>query len=159
MNKQELLNEFESLATWAEGLHAQEDHLWLAPIAAGKWSTAEIIGHLIAWDRFVLEERLPQMKPGAALAGGNISTEEINGRAAAYARTEVSKAQLIAECQHVRKQLTACLAALTDDEFYGVFTINGKERNLAQYIKGLIDHDVHHRQQIEAFIHETSTDR
>ncbi|WP_134682851.1 DinB family protein [Brevibacillus migulae] len=157
MNKQELLAQFASLATWVEGLRAQPDHLWLAPIAAGKWSTAEIIGHLIAWDRYVLEERLPQMKPGAALPGGNVSTEEINGQAANYARTQVGKEQLIAECQQVRKQLTACLEALSNDDFYGVFTINGKERDLAQYIKGLIDHDLHHRQQIEAFIHETST--
>ena len=63
--KEELIEEFESFAQWAENLQSYDPSLLYKPIGPGKWSVSEILSHILFWDRFMIEEFLPQVKPGA----------------------------------------------------------------------------------------------
>lgn len=46
------------------------------PIADGKWSLGEIIAHLIEWNRFLLDERLNQLRPGKTVSPAPVKADE-----------------------------------------------------------------------------------
>jgi hypothetical protein len=151
-SKREVIEQYRALVPWVLSLQTMEDSLWLEPIAEGKWSTGEIIAHLTVWDRFVLEKRLPYMKPGAELTFGKEDVQAINESAASYARFHASKATIIDEFANMREALLQHLNEIEENDFLAEFRINEKPRTLSRYIQGLIEHDEHHRKQIEDFL-------
>ncbi|NGQ97424.1 DinB family protein [Brevibacillus sp. SYP-B805] len=151
-SKQDVIEQFGALIPWVESLRSVDDSLWLKPIAEGKWSIGEIIAHLTAWGRFMAEERLPLMKPGAKLTFGKVDVQQINDAAAAYARSKASKEDVIGEFVHMREVILQQLSNIHEDDFFSEFLINEKPRTLAQYLLGMVEHDRHHRKQIDDFL-------
>ncbi|WP_052044338.1 DinB family protein [Alkalihalobacillus alcalophilus] len=57
--KKEILKHYNDSISFVESLNELTDNQWRLCIQDGKWSVAEIIGHFIPWDDFVLKRRIP----------------------------------------------------------------------------------------------------
>ncbi|WP_139489530.1 DinB family protein [Brevibacillus dissolubilis] len=151
--KQHFSTTYTSLITWAEDdLAKLDDETWLTPMKPGKWSIAEVLSHLIAWDRFVCEERIQHIQPGEILHKVSSDEQETNRRAAEYARAGISKEALIAEFKETRQKLIDAVDALSEAEFITPFRIGERELTIETYMQGMIHHDTHHRQEIDDFL-------
>lgn len=119
------------------------------PLAIGKWSTCEIIGHLILWDQFLIEKRLP----GLLLKMGTVESPKVNemNALAASLSKEKMKEEVINEFIEERYRLLDIIIELSNDVFAQIFSIGKSHLTLGGYFDGLIEHDLHHFQQIKDF--------
>jgi|GEM_PF-478177 len=157
LSKDELITEFEQAQDWVISLKKHSENDFFKPIAKDKWSVAEIIGHLAYWDKYVLEEILPNMKQNADI--NSIDFQELNNQASNYALSGIFGMSLIDQFVEGRERLVAELKGKSDAEFYVQFKINGDEVDpdsgapfsMYSYISSFIWHDNHHKKQIIAF--------
>jgi hypothetical protein len=70
----DLINDFEQLILWSQSLRTYSKKNFFKPVSHNKWSVAEIIAHLIFWDRYILREMLPQIKPNAEITNIEFQT-------------------------------------------------------------------------------------
>ncbi len=152
------LNAYAQYISWVQSLRQVPQSLWLAPLEPGKWSIGEIIAHLMAWDRFVEQERLPALQSGALLAPSPDETT-FNERAAAYARAGITRDQLIEDFINVRRGLVQQLQNLPEGQFQILFALDGHSMTLDTYLNELVDHDREHQEEIEAFLKENGLPR
>lgn len=145
-----ILQHHQKYINWLKDLKRLSDDQWRTPIASGKWSPSEIIAHLILWDRYVFEERLPSMLEGGELPKG-VDVESINGRATEFAKTH-SKEPLIEELARERKKLIELMLRDDGEALTRTFSIRGNQLTLRDYLEGLAEHDLHHQKQIDAFV-------
>jgi hypothetical protein len=148
----EIISQYEALIPWVRSLNKEGDQIWLTPMMPGKWSAGEIISHLMFWDRFILEKRLPLMKPGVTLPPAGVDPEKMNGLASEYALSGISKKALILEFVTVREKLLDQLKSIPGEEFHADLTVNISTLSVYSYIKGMIEHDRHHQKQIQFFL-------
>ncbi|MFS1512214.1 DinB family protein [Chengkuizengella sp. SCS-71B] len=148
--KKDLLNELLQLNVWARSLKKLEQETIYQPIAENKWSIAEIISHLMFWDRYILQERIPIMVPNASLKS-DVNVNEMNNKASEYTRSEVSFNEIIDSLIDCRESIVSILEEKSEEELSSTFKINDKELNLISYFKGTLKHDAHHMQQINHF--------
>ncbi|PYI56308.1 DinB family protein [Paenibacillus flagellatus] len=127
-----------------------DDETWLAPMRPGKWSVGETIAHLLYWDRLIVERRLPYAERGAQLA--SVDEGPLNAEAAAYARSGVSKRDVVDAFVRYRESFVAFLRRKTDDERNAVFRIGDWETTLAAYAGHMAGHDAHHLRQIDDYL-------
>ncbi|WP_342527804.1 DinB family protein [Chryseomicrobium sp. FSL W7-1435] len=146
MNKAEILAHFRASMKWIEGMKEWEEANWRSPIAEGKWTVAEVIGHLAPWDKFFLNERLHPI-----LAGGELQpypgSDELNAQSATLAR-EQSRNDTVHEFLVTRNKLVEELSAVPEAKWQQPFTIGSNTTNLENYFTGLVEHDEHHFEQI-----------
>jgi hypothetical protein len=139
----------QGLAGWTQALEEiQADHAedYFLPMAEGKWSKAAVIAHILFWDRFFLEERLPFMINGEALSRvGGEDVEAMNRKAWEYAHSGVSLEELISEALEQRDKL---VHYLEDKDLSKTFTIGGKTLSLEEYVWSEAEHDEHHIRQL-----------
>ncbi|MGD8188632.1 DinB family protein [Brevibacillus ginsengisoli] len=151
--KQEILTGFAEMLSYVRGLSGIDHDLWLTPMQPGKWSVAETIAHLVFWDRFILEERMPIMHAGAILPKAEIDLEAFNGEAARYAREEASQETVIQEFCLDREKILDEIAKRSEKEVAAVmYTSSQKETSIYLYFKGMIEHDLHHLAPIKQFL-------
>jgi len=151
MNKSELLTEQFNFAQWVESLKDLDEKLWFQPIESESWSIAEIISHLQMWDQFVLEHRVPYLF--TVFPDVNPTDEEVNLPASQYALSGVTQKQLIDGFCLTRTKLIEELEKIAEHDFQKVLKLGHKEITISAYFNYLIEHDLHHKQQISAFIH------
>jgi uncharacterized damage-inducible protein DinB len=154
----ELIGAYAAAILWAQGLVQVSDQRWLAPMRSGGWSVGETLAHLLAWDRFALTERLPRMRPGAALPSAP-DVEAFNARTAAHARADVSRDALIAEFATVRSTLVAHLRALSAGSAAMTFTIAGQQQTVQDYVKEMLAHTREHQAEVDAFLVSAGEDQ
>lgn len=156
----DLIASFETYIPWLVELKKEEDAALYEPIKAGKWTVAEIIAHIMFWDRYIIDEMLPQMYEGVSVKTEN-NFQVINDPAAAYVKTSGKNGQqLITECIRVREQLVELLNVKGKEDFFAPFTLNGESidaytgypHTLFNYIGGFAWHDNHHKEQIKEFL-------
>lgn len=148
--KQQLLQQLEEAIAWVKDLAVLPDDLWLTPTAEGKWSVGEIVSHLMFWDRIIVEQRLPYIKPGVQLESLNDQT--VNDRASAYARSEASRQTVIDEFVHYRQAYIGDMRRRSGEELHAAFQIGQTSLTLAHYAEEMIEHDRHHKKQIDEFL-------
>jgi len=154
----ELILDFDKFRSYMDSLKGIGEELASRPIAQGKWSIAEIVSHLMFWDRYIREEILSLMKQDANIVSIDIQT--LNDRAAEYARSGVTFQRIIDHQIKERKQLVTELKGKTEEEWFASFTLNGEEidphsgypHNMFNYFCGFVWHDNHHKKQIESFL-------
>jgi len=148
----EVIVEYQNFTDWLETLKTMPEEYWLVPIKEGKWSVGEIVSHIKAWDNFVWNERVEYFVNGTELKKNNFDPEEINKTAAVEARSGISKNELIQkviECRFfVAKKLEEVPAPIWDRKI----ELGKSVVTLSEYIEGLVDHDKHHKAQIEEFL-------
>lgn len=154
----DLITDFAGFNSWVEQLQEVNEKLFFAPIAPGKWSTAEIISHITFWDQYILDEMLPQMKADADI--NSIDIETMNKRAAVYAKSGVTKQNLLEAQVHGRKELISALERKQEEDFFATFILNGEKideysgypHSMFNYFCAFIWHDHHHKEQVDNFL-------
>ncbi|MUK87954.1 DinB family protein [Ornithinibacillus sp. L9] len=123
----------------------QESHI-LEPIAEGKWSIREIIGHMYYWDKFNLENMVPQMSEGAKLPSYP-DHDQFNAEAISALEGE-SVESIIDYFVATRKELIHELETINENIR---FTIGKGKRQLSveSFTNIFLRHDQHHLDQIK----------
>lgn len=142
------LKELEGFADWLESLILLDEELWLKPIGEGKWSIREILTHIMFWDRYNMEEMLPNMAEGASLTFVDIETH--NKKAEKYAKEYTSLQTLIADAAESRKKFVAMLEEKYEPSM--TFFLDGQESGIEDFIGIFTHHDAHHKKQVDAFL-------
>ncbi|MGG0656642.1 DinB family protein [Rummeliibacillus pycnus] len=145
-----MLHHYKTSIQYVEGLRDLSEIQWFTPIVEGKWSTCEIIGHLISWDRFLTDIRLPNLFiKNKKVTSPNV--HEMNTIAASESKEKL-KADVIQEFIDERWKLLRILNDLSNEVFNQAFKIGKSNLALGEYFEGLIEHDLHHFQQITDFL-------
>lgn len=148
LNKQEVLNHYDYTVDWVENLNNLPEEIWRTQIAQGKWSIAEIVGHLIPWDEFLLTKRIPYFLT-AALLPNSPESELVNQQSAQVTRNR-SKKETIKLFMSNRTLLIQSLNDLPDELWKQDLFIGGNSISLTEYFTGLVEHDIHHIHQIQS---------
>lgn len=150
MEKTKIIAHHLEFKEFITSLRALDEEILRKPIAEGRWSIIEIIGHLIAWDEFVLRDRMPYFFRDSTFPAG-LDVVTFNEQAAASARKKEAAVVLDAFlCGRTRliERLTEIPDALWETEI----TIHQSKLTLFSYFKGLMTHDLHHIAQIKEVI-------
>lgn len=154
-DQRSVLNEYASLTDWLqETTMKMSEEIFFKPIKSGKWSPAQISSHIRAWDGYLMQERIPYLSSEASLKGLAFSVEQVNSSAAIHAHSGLSKVELINETVKERQRVVDHLNQLDRKQWTDTFYIDKFPLCLTSYIKGLIEHDEHHKLQIEVFMSE-----
>ena len=116
----------------------------------GKWSIIEVIGHFQPWDQFVIEQRLPYIFSNEK-AQPSLKVEEVNATAAWGARKNPINVT-IEHFMTTRTQLIELLSDLHKEVWNSQIHINQKTISFSEYMKGLMEHDLHHKRVVELFL-------
>ncbi|KPB03768.1 DinB family protein [Bacillus sp. CHD6a] len=155
MIKENIIKEKYSLVDWSLTLKNISNDLWFKPFREGSWGTADVIAHFISWDKFLIEKRIYFLLREKDFPKTNVTGESINQEASKYARSGISKEDLISEFIYVRKNLVTQLGNVKPEKFDQ--PCPGKKHiTLCEYFVGMIDHDLKHKEQIETHIKKYS---
>ncbi len=141
-DKKKVLVHYEKSIVWVKNLVNVTEEQWRTPIALGKWSVAEVIGHLIPWDEFLVSKRIPFLFTEDNLPKSP-NVKEMNAHAAHSSRLQ-SKEETIEKFVNGRQHLTNALHHLTDEQWQQSLHIGGSKLTLYRYFSGLMDHDLQH---------------
>lgn len=150
----EVLTQYKNFTNWLQQLKRIPEEYWLMPIKDGKWSVGEIVAHLKAWDVFVWDERVAYFVSGSEIPVKKVDVEEINSNAANEAKSGISKNQLLDEVIECRQVVAKKLGEVPSAVWQERIEMGSKMITLCEYISGLVEHDEHHRTQIEEFLAE-----
>lgn len=147
LTKQTLLTHYQDTMEFVRSLEHISEEAWRRPYAEGKWTVAEIIGHLSPWDRFLVAERLPfiladepfRVKP---------DSQAVNEEAAKMSR-EQQRILTIDEFLVSRDRLHRAVELIPEERLADTFTSKGKTISLLDFLGAMMQHDLHHRAQIE----------
>ena len=142
-----IVKHYQNFIIFMDSLNILDEHLLRTSISEGKWSVIEIIGHFYAWDEFVLQHRIPYLFKSEHLPKGP-NTKDLNTQSALLARTEDIEITL-KKCIRIRRELLNQLSRIPDDNWLIPLQINQSNLTLYEYLKGLMDHDLHHMKQIK----------
>ncbi|UNK17548.1 DinB family protein [Paenibacillus sp. N3/727] len=144
--KSKIIDHYSNSIEFVESLSCITENQWRSPIDTGKWSIAEIIGHLVFWDE-VVHKRIPHLFSEGVLPKVP-DVEAMNSQAAAEART-YEKQMLVNKFVAVRKELIGAIDKMPLTDWCKEFNIGQTRLNLFDYYNGLVKHDTHHFQQIK----------
>ncbi|MFJ8262159.1 DinB family protein [Rummeliibacillus sp. NPDC094406] len=148
--KERVIKHYKESIEIVESLRNLSNITWFRPIAEGKWSICEVIGHLIYWDHFVLEKRLPYLfLENKKLESVNV--QEMNAKAAFESKVKI-KEDVIKEFVEERLKIIEKLNLMSTGEFFKSFRIGNNNLTMDKYFEGLIEHDLHHFRQIQDFL-------
>jgi len=145
--KETIILHYDKSIKWVADLKKLSEELWRRPIEENKWSSAEIIGHLIPWDEFVLTSRLPYFFQEGSLPKGP-EVQQINNEAANESRNK-TKEETIEKFIVVRRELINTLNNIEDEKWQQTFYIGNTELTLYRYFSNMVEHDEHHFEQIK----------
>ena len=141
---------YENSVEWVKNLVNLTEEQWRAPIAKGKWSLAEVIGHFPAWDQFVIEKRLPYLLKKEALPK-EPNVDEVNHQSSIESKMK-TKEEIISKFIGVRRSLIIAINNIEDDLWEKKVKIGSKTMTLTDYLKGTVEHDEHHFKQIQKIL-------
>lgn len=166
MNKQhELIQQLGELTLWYSSLsNITLEVVWHSPIREGKWCLAEIVAHLMRWDEYLITIVLPE-----AVSNGKVEFPEhdmYNAASSEYARSGMPPAALLKEAIEKRDRLMRKLSEMTEQQIFQPITVNGYTHcvqtkspySLGYLILEFIQHDGHHRKQVEEFLFQPLTE-
>ena len=125
---------------------------WRTPIAEGKWTIAEVVGHFAPWDEFVRLKRIPYFLSRGPMPK-SLDVEQTNRKSALISQSR-SQEDIIEGFINGRRKLIAALEQMEDEQWQRVFLFNQKELTLSAYFQGLLEHDMHHFRQIDSIRNE-----
>ncbi|MCK2159067.1 MULTISPECIES: DinB family protein [Exiguobacterium] len=147
LTKHMLLTHYQDTMDFVRGLEHISEEAWRTPYAEGKWTVAEIIGHLSPWDRFLVAERLPYILANEPFRV-KPDSEAVNEEAAKMSR-EQQRILTIDEFLVSRDRLHRAVELIPEDRLTDTFTSKGKTISLLEFLGAMMQHDLHHRAQIE----------
>ncbi|MCA1322036.1 DinB family protein [Bacillus tianshenii] len=150
MNKSEIIQHHQTFMNFARSLDGLSESQWRAPISHEKWTVAEVIGHLIPWDEFVLHKRIPYFLTGETLPAAP-NPNVMNELGARDARME-EKDVTISRFLSTRRQLLEEIEQVEEHYWEQEITIGNTTIKLLDYFADLARHDEHHAAQIKALL-------
>ncbi|QTD40262.1 DinB family protein [Sporosarcina sp. Te-1] len=146
-----IISGLQQYVQWVESLRALPEKDASMPYADGKWSPKEILMHMAEWDRFTLEERLPYMKDSSKV--GEVLTDipfnAFNAEAARKAK-ELTFDEIRIYAVDMRSRLLSDLAQLEEEQWDAPIRIGEFTITTRQYFADFIEHDKHHKMQIDS---------
>lgn len=126
------------------------DYLLRIPMEVDKWSIFETIGHLTAWDQFILKKRLPHLIQGIPVS----PIYNIDVHIEKYMKDicQIPTYEILRYFIQVRKMLITQIMQMSDKSWCRVVKIGQKEQTMAQYFQQLIEHDEKHFRQIDRYL-------
>ncbi|SEN31154.1 DinB family protein [Paenibacillus sp. OV219] len=150
-----LMVTFESMISFAASLRGLSNGEWTSPLEPGKWSTQQVIAHIMLWDRHFLREAITPIAAGTPLTFKHSNFDQFNENAATYAKS-ISHEELITACIEVRSELVGKLKSLNETHHNEVYRDgDGNPFTVLAYLEDFVDHDTHHKEQIERFIQQS----
>lgn len=150
-DKTYVIKHYKKSLDWIDNLRGLSEAQWRMPIEPGKWSVAEVIGHLPPWDKFVLNHRIPFLFTDERLPKGP-DVAHLNTMAAKKSREQTME-ETLNDFISTRRQLLQDIQQWTDEQWQQSFKIGQSEMTIIDYFVGLINHDLHHFSQIQNVIH------
>lgn len=148
--KEEILFHLARSIEFVHSLEEIPEEKWRKEIADGKWTIAEVVGHLTPWDEFLLNERLPYFLANETLPQAP-NEDELNEKAALHSRRS-NREEIINRFISVRQQLQMAIMDIKDELWVDEVTIGKHRITIYDYLKGFVQHDEHHFKQIKKII-------
>ncbi|PES70020.1 hypothetical protein CN327_19505 [Bacillus cereus] len=152
MEKESILEEKLKLIEWCQTLKSVTNDVWFEPFRKGSWGIADVISHLIVWDEFLMKFRIPYFISGQSVLNVPTGVEEMNEGAIKYARSGISKEELLDQFSFTRKQLVDQINQISSRNFKDDYQFGTKRVRLDNYFSSLIQHDLKHKEEIIQFI-------
>ncbi|BCD23744.1 hypothetical protein BC30090_2641 [Bacillus cereus] len=152
MKKENVLEEKLYLIEWCQTLQRVPDDIWFQALREGSWAIADVISHFIVWDVFLIKDRIPYFISGQSVPNVPIDVEEMNKGAIKYARSGISKEELLNQFSVTRKQLVDGIGRIPTQYFYNDYQFGTKKVKLNHYFSSLIQHDLKHKEEIMQFL-------
>lgn len=120
------------------------------PMGPKQWSVFETIGHLTAWDQFILKKRLPHLIQGIPVS----PIYNIDVHIEKYMKDicQIPTYEILRYFIQVRKMLITQIMQISDKSWCRVVKIGQKEQTMAQYFQQLIEHDEKYFRQIDRYL-------
>ncbi len=152
VNINESIKAYEAFIPFVESLKNTDGKLWITPIAENKWSIQEIIGHILIWDKYMLEEAILKIKNNQPVTVENVDIDEFNKKAVAYIKT-LDKEETINQTIKYRSEIIGNLQLLPEEKFFKQYIdSSGNNFTINNFLEDFIPHDKHHKEQIEEFL-------
>ncbi|KMP36380.1 DinB family protein [Bacillus albus] len=152
MKKENILEEKLNIIEWCQTLKEVHDDIWFQSFKNGSWGIADVISHFIIWDDFVIKYRIPYFLSAKSIPYIPTDVEEMNKSAIIYARSGISREELINQFSYTRKQLVDEIERIPVYNFNDDFQIGTKKVRLNHYFSSLIQHDLKHKEEINQFL-------
>ncbi|MGG0456398.1 DinB family protein [Bacillus mycoides] len=152
MEKERILEEKLSLIEWCQTLNGISEDIWFQPFKKGSWAIADVISHFIVWDEFLMKYRIPYFISVQSVPNVPTDVEEMNKGAIKYAKSGISKEELIDQFSFTRKQLVDQINQISARNFKDDYQFGTKRVRLNDYFSSLIQHDLKHKEEIMQFI-------
>lgn len=150
MQDQKCLRRFAAHIDWLDMLPTIDEAIWDTPVAPGKWSMKAVVLHMTNWDRYLLSETLPAIREGRDVVFPEF--DSFNQRAVEQATSGISSDEVIKDSIETRRALIQAI------EGQGRLSQQA-EAKLIPIIEDFIEHDHHHEQQIDTFLHSNGQER
>ncbi|MDW0118707.1 DinB family protein [Sporosarcina thermotolerans] len=147
MSKSEIIKDLTKYIDWIDSLQTLSEQQANAPYQEGKWSPKEILMHMAEWDRFTVEERLPEMQEGNVLK--NVPFEPFNKEAARLANEKTFE-EIRNYAKEQRERILKQLQLVDETDWIKEFKIGNHSMSIKQYFADFVWHDSHHKEQIES---------
>ncbi|MDP5272838.1 DinB family protein [Chengkuizengella axinellae] len=142
MNYIETIKQYYRFTDFVRSLNMLPDELWLEPIAMGKASIGEIIGHLLNWDTYIIGHTIPAVNNGGNMEFPDF--DSFNQLGYELARKTYTKVELINMFVETRSKLCDLLLEMPFEDITRKLNPN----SLLYLIEELNEHDEHHLSQI-----------
>ncbi|MGE7632447.1 DinB family protein [Bacillus paramycoides] len=152
MEKERILEEKLSLIEWCQTLKEISDEIWFQSFKKGSWGTADVISHFIVWDEFLMKYRILYFISSQYVPDVPTDVKEMNKSAMRYARSGISKEELIDQFIFTRKQLVDQINQIPARNFNDDYQFGTKRVRLNDYFSSLIQHDLKHKEEIIQFL-------
>ncbi|MFC4559452.1 DinB family protein [Virgibacillus kekensis] len=139
-------DKYESAIDTVVQLKEVPDAVLTEPIAPGKWSIKEIVGHMFYWDKFILERMVPDMKKGKTLIPFP-DHDTYNAEATGYI-DKFNPMEVMDVFAETRKKLSGELQAIDSTERFTIVNEPG-DFSPEKLVAIFVEHDEHHFRQIE----------
>ncbi|PGZ52928.1 hypothetical protein A6E27_22055 [Bacillus cereus] len=152
MKKENVLEEKLNIIEWCQTLQRVPDDIWFQALREGSWAIADVISHFIVWDAFLIKDRIPYFISGQSVPNVPIDVEEMNKGAIKYARSGISKEEILEQFNVTRKKLVDQIERIPTQYFYNDYQFGTKKVRLNHYFSSLIQHDLKHKEEIIQFL-------
>ncbi|PQZ57778.1 hypothetical protein CQZ94_08030 [Bacillus sp. MYb209] len=152
MEKECILEKKLSLIEWCQTFKGVTNDVWFESFRKGSWGIADVISHFIVWDEFLMKYRIPYFISRQSVPNVPTDVEEMNKSAMRYARSGISKEELIDQFISTRKQLVDQINQIPAQNFKDDYQFGTKRVRLNNYFSSLIQHDLKHKEEIIQFI-------
>jgi hypothetical protein len=151
-SKEQLINQFSALIPFVEALAEMDDDKWAAPIEAGKWSTRDVIAHIMLWDKYFFEEAIEKISNHQAVTVQHIDYNEFNRNAVEFAKFK-EKQEIINLAIHYRNEILSHLGRIPEEDFPKEHLDgDGSIFSVYTYVVDFIPHDTGHINQLKSFL-------